>query len=421
MPATPTFLGLAGCKVTEYTTPHAPIWRALNRGAEMTRLLVASFVLLTLPVSAQAPVSQLWQDLAQKRAALGSVQVEYEVASEVRTRDANQADTRSVTVDLGPGVWRQTFRSGSGERIRIFDGNDTLDFEADGNEFTRAKYDKKNPASLPEPYHLNAPDWSKAREKTRQACGLPQDDHECVSIEVPLNRSVQMNPSTHHYDATTGVAAILIDSVTGLILRSQVQLAVDTGLGANYVWQTDYVLKRYTVSRAANADLFKLPSTDFKEVKELSDWDAERIVKSLAGKPAPALDVRDMNGRTVSLASLKGKTVLLDFWTTWCPPCRADGPDLEKLHKKYGATQLAVVGISVNEERAIVENFLKRSPKSYPLALTTENDMPRAYQIGVFPTYIVIDENGNVSTAVEGVKGFGSLRRILKKSGMDVQ
>ncbi|MEQ1760612.1 MAG: TlpA disulfide reductase family protein [Vicinamibacterales bacterium] len=387
----------------------------------MTRLLAVSLVLLPLPVSAQIPVSQLWNDLAQKRAALGSMRVEYEIASEVKTRDESQAARRSVTLDVAPGVWRQTSRSGSGEVIRIFDGKDTLDFEADGNEFTRGKPDKKNLTPLPEPYLFDAADWSKAKEKGRQPCGLSRDDHECVSIEVPLNRSVQMNPNTHHYDAATGAAAVLIDSVTGLILRKQVQLGVEAGLGANYVWQIDYVLKGYTVSPAADTSLFKLPSTDFKEVKELTPWDAERIVKSLAGKPAPALDVRDMNGRTISLAALKGRTVLLDFWTTWCPPCRADGPDLEKLHKKYGATQLAVVGVSVSEERAIVENFLKRNPKSYPVALTTENDMPRAYRIGLFPTYIVIDENGNVSAAVEGDKGFGSLRRLLKKSGMDVQ
>jgi len=78
------------------------------------------------------------------------------------------------------------------------------------------------------------------------------------------------------------------------------------------------------------------------------------------------------------------------------------------------------VGLSVNEDRAIVEKFLKGQPHGFPVVLTSENDLPRPYQIGVFPTYIVIDREGNVSAAVEGEKGFGDLRRLLKKAGLEV-
>src|SRR6202035_4612386 len=106
----------------------------------------------------------------------------------------------------------------------------------------------------------------------------------------------------------------------------------------------------------ADDSLFSLPS-DLREVKELSRWNAARIKKQLAGKAAPELAVNDMEGRPVSLAAYKGKTVLLDFWTTWCPPCRADAPSLDKLYAKYGGQDLMIVGISLSEERAIVENY----------------------------------------------------------------
>jgi thiol-disulfide isomerase/thioredoxin len=108
----------------------------------------------------------------------------------------------------------------------------------------------------------------------------------------------------------------------------------------------------------------------------------------------------------VSLAAASGKTVLLDFWTTWCPPCRADAPALDKLYEKYGERDLMIVGISVSEERAIVEKFLTEHPHNFPVALTTENEMPRPYQIGLFPTYIVINPDGTLASAVEGEKGF---------------
>jgi thiol-disulfide isomerase/thioredoxin len=158
--------------------------------------------------------------------------------------------------------------------------------------------------------------------------------------------------------------------------------------------------------KPADASLFKLPSDDMREVKELSRWNAGKIKKQLAGKPAPELTVTDIQGKPLMLSAFKGKTVLLDFWTTWCPPCRADAPALDKLYRKYGEQDLMIVGISVSEERPIVEKFLKEHPHSFPIVLTSENEMPRPYQIGVFPTYIVIDRDGTVAAAVEGDQGF---------------
>ncbi|HZI78987.1 MAG TPA: TlpA disulfide reductase family protein, partial [Vicinamibacterales bacterium] len=144
-----------------------------------------------------------------------------------------------------------------------------------------------------------------------------------------------------------------------------------------------------------------------------------RMNAALSGKAAPDLSVTTLDGATVSLASLKGKTVLLDFWATWCPPCRVDAPALEKLHKTYGS-QLAVVGISVNETREVVEAFLKKNPHSFPIALSSENDLPRPYEVAVFPTYIILDAEGNFEAAVEGDKGFDGLRSRLRKAGLDV-
>lgn len=150
-----------------------------------------------------------------------------------------------------------------------------------------------------------------------------------------------------------------------------------------------------------------------------SKWNAARIKKQLLGQPAPELAVTDLKGKVLTLSDFKGKTALLDFWTTWCGPCRADGPALEKLFQKYGDKDLMIVGISVSEERDIVEKFMKEHPHSYPIALTTENEMPLPYQAGAFPTYIVIDRDGMVAAAVEGDKGFGDPRKMLKKAGLE--
>jgi thiol-disulfide isomerase/thioredoxin len=132
------------------------------------------------------------------------------------------------------------------------------------------------------------------------------------------------------------------------------------------------------------------------------------------------LAVTDIQGKQVTLPSLKGKTVLLDFWTTWCEACRADGSALDKLYAKYGGQNLEIIAISVSEDRAIVEKFLKQHRHSYQIVLTSENEMPRPFQIGVLPTYIVIERDGNIAGVVEGDQGFSDLRKMLKRAGMEV-
>ena len=273
-----------------------------------------------------------------------------------------------------------------------------------GDEFVRSKRPDKDEDPAPHPYSVGKADWSKASELERRACGLPGRDDTCVVLEVPLK--------------PWGSERVLIDLETGLILsvRTVTQIVNGTKLVQS---EATYSLKRFAVGLPNQPDLFKLPSDDMHEVKELSRWNAAKIKKQLAGKPAPELKAVDIRGNQVALSNFKGKTVLLDFWTTWCPPCRADAPALDKLYKKYGE-DLMVVGISVSEDRVVVEKFLKEHPHGFPVVLTSENDMPRPYQIGVFPTYIVIDREGNLTSAVEGDQGFGELRKLLKKAGMEV-
>jgi len=197
--------------------------------------------------------------------------------------------------------------------------------------------------------------------------------------------------------------------------------AIETMESGSRTYQRDttFLAARVSVGSATDAALFQLPSADMREVKELSKWSAWRLKKQLAGKPAPELVVTDLQGKPVSLASYKGRTVLLDFWTTWCPPCRADAPALDKLYRRYQEKDLMIVGISVSEERKVVEQFLREHPHEFPIVLTTENEMPRPYQVGAFPTYIVIGPDGTLTSAAEGDQGFGELRKLLKKAGLD--
>ena len=169
-----------------------------------------------------------------------------------------------------------------------------------------------------------------------------------------------------------GGARLVVHMESGLLLTMRISESIQTK-NNSFVSDTIYIVQKMSYGLAGDASLFRLPEPRPREVKELSDWNAAKIKKQLIGRAAPELAVTDIQGKPHTLADFKGKVVLLDFWTTWCGPCREDAPNLDKLYRKYGGRDLEILGISVSEEKKIVESFLEKHPHSYPIVLTTEN------------------------------------------------
>ena len=388
----------------------------------MRSWLYAALGLIVLNAGAvaasSASASALWADLSAKRDKLPGLHQEFTITHTFKTAHATQGSRQKVVLDISQAKWREQSVSGSGTDIRIFDGQELFLMEADGNEFVRVRPRSRDYDATPAPYDV-AVDWAKASEQGRQPCGFAGNDHVCVTIRGPLKPWVRSwNNRVHRM--TNGIAQIVIDSETGLVVRCETQEAVDDGR-TQYIQIRTYSLSRMNYGVGLDAALFKLPENGLHEVKELTPWSLARVKKELIGKPAPPLDVKDLQGKPVSLADLKGKTVLLDFWTTWCPPCIADAPALDKLYSKYGSSNFAIIGISVSEERETVQGFLKKHPHNFPVVLTTENELPRPYQVGAFPTYMVIASDGTLTNVADGDQGFGELRKFLKKAGMDTE
>jgi peroxiredoxin len=306
--------------------------------------------------------------------------------------------------------------SGAGNYITIFDGKDLFQFEDGGEQYERLKRSPKESLPQPSPYSTTNLDFSKAVERDRRSCGLTNVDHECVTIDIPVKPWIHVS-GNKLIKALGGTTRVFLDTVTGLVISSRTMETIDDSRGG-YQSDTLYLLKRMSYNGDADESLFRIPP-GVKEVKELSRWNADRMKKQLGGKAAPDLVLTDLQGETLKLSELKGKTVLLDFWTTWCPSCRADSRSLDQLYQKYHERNLAIIGVSVDEDRAVVQKFLSEHPHQYAIALTTENQIPRPYQIAVLPTYVIIDTEGNLAAATEGDKGFAELRKLLKKAGLE--
>ena len=121
-------------------------------------------------------------------------------------------------------------------------------------------------------------------------------------------------------------------------------------------------------------------------------------------KTAPAFTLTTLDGQTITRDGLKGKVVLLDFWATWCPPCRAAIPHLIKLYDKYKDEGLVVVGVSLDKgDRKEVVDFVKRNRIPYPVSVAPDNPIIKDMgNISSLPTLIMLDRKAEISFKVIG-------------------
>jgi len=140
-----------------------------------------------------------------------------------------------------------------------------------------------------------------------------------------------------------------------------------------------------------------------------------------AGK-APDFSLQDLKGKTLSLADLKGKAVILDFWATWCGPCRRGIPDLNAIYKKYKAKGATVVGIALDEggKDEILKGMKKHKLAiAYPVLIGNKEVTVKYGGINAIPATFILDKEGNIAVSYVGLqekKTFtDELDKLLKK------
>ena len=130
---------------------------------------------------------------------------------------------------------------------------------------------------------------------------------------------------------------------------------------------------------------------------------------SLAGAasvkgPAPNFTLKSLSGENLKLSEMTGNVVLINFWASWCGPCREEMPLLNALHKKYQPLGFTVLGINVEEQTDKARGFLSNYPVDFPILLDKTNEVSRQYKVIAMPTTVVVDRDGNMRYLHEGYK-----------------
>ncbi len=161
----------------------------------------------------------------------------------------------------------------------------------------------------------------------------------------------------------------------------------------------------------------------YQKVREMQQGmgATEPAFEAWYGKPAPDLSVTTLDGQALKLSDLKGRRVVVDFWATWCPPCRKEIPHFVDLAKEIPAEQLLIVGIS-NEDEELLRTFAKNNNVNYPMASVSDEDLPEPYnQIRSIPTTFFIDRNGIIQNVEVGYTALEELRALATAEDMVVE
>lgn len=238
--------------------------------------------------------------------------------------------------------------------------------------------------------------WSvlKREDRLKVSGGKVQ----CYVVELHLPKSIH---------------ELWIDKERFLVLRHKESNSVMVN-GTPVQMDTQLDLKQASLS-PPQSDLFAFsPPANSHEVQALG-IPGERV--SLAGKAAADFSLKDTQGAKVNLSDFRGKVVLLDFWASWCGPCREELPRIVKLYEKLKDKELVVFGVN-DEDAGTIRSYLKKYDYGLPTLVDSNQSVHKMYGVRAIPTIIIIGRDGVVAADYVGERSDEELVAALKAAGL---
>jgi thiol-disulfide isomerase/thioredoxin len=136
-------------------------------------------------------------------------------------------------------------------------------------------------------------------------------------------------------------------------------------------------------------------------------------------EPAPHFNATTTAGEKFNNGSIKGKVVLLEFWTTWCTYCENERPFVERLNEEFGSKGLIILAVNVGESKKTVKKYMAEHPRKTRIVLTDDTNLAAMYAAKSYPIYVVIDREGNIAGTQDGASGESALRDLVASGGLE--
>ena len=136
-------------------------------------------------------------------------------------------------------------------------------------------------------------------------------------------------------------------------------------------------------------------------------------------EPAPHFRAKTLKGETFNNDSIKGKVVLFEFWTTWCPYCKQEQALVDQIDQQYAEQGLIMLAVDVGEGKKKVMKYLAENPRSCRVVLTEDTNLAAMYAATSYPIYVVVDKDGNIAGEQKGAGGERRLLNLLHRAGIE--
>jgi peroxiredoxin/outer membrane lipoprotein-sorting protein len=401
--------------------------RFIFSGDFMRGSLVSTLCLLVFASNVAAdPGRDILERMSQTYRGLANYEFEGRIQVQVQAGKSSQSNEYSIRLAADTtGRAREEFNQGDKGALAIINGKDFWRLQWPPKQYMKMETPTGasvpgHPTELPSGLASNLLGDFRTMNTTatlvsylrEQPVTIRSGSRPCfvLSVTMPVT---DPTPNTKF-----GPRTLWIDKETKLVLIQEAEVqgvAGDSSVAWSRVETVKFDVARID-RRPADTLFVFTPPPDAQEAKNFGE---SRQGVDLSGQPAADFTLKGLDGVSLTLSKLRGKVVLLDFWATWCGPCRIEMPRVQKLHKEFHDKGLVVLGVNLRETPDRAREFMKKYGYTFGSLLDAKAEVAERYQVEGIPTLFVIDRKGQIAAHFVGVREEEDLRQALKKAGIE--
>lgn len=338
------------------------------------------------------------KDEVLKNGVLGTAEVSFTLAArkpaKLHFRYRNTS-LETLLVTDGETTWRAlpSEKRWARETLALLDDEDEEDKDMDGQKQPPADPAEAAANMFVGRYAVFGKLGSRAKWIKSQTLKAGDAKADCEVIEIDLGKSKH---------------TVWIDRERYLVIQHE-----EKTVNADGQVKIQLRLRKFALRDQVDDGLFAFRAPE-KWKKEESLTFPNEQGRSLEGRSAPPFRLQTVEGQEVDVAELRGKVVLINFWATWCPPCRAELPDISQLHQKYVGSDVVILTVN-NEGGSIARNYVKDKKLSLAVLNDSKRQVSKLYGIRAIPTVLVVDKKGIVRHYWTGQRPVDLLTKAIEQ------